>query len=659
MTGLKRLHRWIVLLVGLGVAQPGRAAASAEGGPGEPPTVRAARAASRVVRADAERRRYLDAAETTPEVGDWLLLRAAGLSRDSLERAGLYSRIRTPVVRSRILATEAKAREEAGDLIGAAFRYDSLGQFSDAMRLRLHVAWTDEQRAALRKGLIAVIREQPGRPETQRAIELLGQVSVVLTPQEALEVARLATQSGVFTAAVPLYARAVGSRVTETRDRLAYANALTMIRRNREASRVFARLRSDSTFGVQAAFGEAWSMARAGETGRAQSAVEQLLARTVDDTIVRPRALFLSGNLAWQRGDRAQARDRWSELVQRFPHADSASRAGFLAALTLYEEGKTTEAAERWERIHLIDGRNDGLAAGYWAARAWSEAGQERRAMGLWQSVIARDSTSYYALLSSRRLKVATWRPGPAREQFAHFADVDSSMDRVRELRALGMDDEVGYEVNWLTTEPRGSAERSLAIADAFRRTGEPAAAVAAARRALAAGAAPDARTYRLLYPRQFEDHLESQSTEAGLDPLLVAALIRQESSWQSRARSRVGAVGLMQVMPATGRLIARSLRVRGWHADKLYEPETNLRFGTWYLGQSLRQFGGDLTRALAAYNAGGTRIRAWGSGPAATDSELFVERIDLRETRDYVRIIQRNLELYRALYADTAPAGK
>jgi soluble lytic murein transglycosylase len=275
----------------------------------------------------------------------------------------------------------------------------------------------------------------------------------------------------------------------------------------------------------------------------------------------------------------------------------------------------------------------------------------------LWQSVIARDSSSYYALLSARRLNVTTWRPGPASEQFAHFADVDSAMDRIRELRALGMDDEAGYEVSWLIGRPGVTAERALAIADAFRRTDEPAAAVAAARRALAAGARPDARTYRLLYPRTFEDHLETHAAEAGLDPFLVAALIRQESTWETRARSRVGALGLMQVMPATGRQIARTLKVRGWHPDQLYEPAVNLRFGTWYLSQSLRQYGGDLSRALAAYNAGGTRIREWATGPAASDSELFIERITLRETRDYVRIIQRNLALYRALYGDpTAP---
>ena len=579
------------------------------------------------------------------------------IDQDSLERAGLYVRIRTPAARNRILATEARAREAAGDLVGAMSRYDSLGQLSDAVRLQLHLAWTNEQRAALRGGLISVIRQQPYWPESIRSLELLGQISVVLTPQEALDAARLATQSNVPAAAVPLYARAVSARLCTSTDLLAYGQALAAVRRHRDAIRIFTRLRTDSLVARPAAFGEALSLARMGRVTRAWPALEQLLARTPDDTTVRPRALYLAGDLAWQRGDRLEAWKRWNELVSRFPRADSAARAGFLAGLTLYEEGRTTEAARQWERVHLLDGRGDGLAAGYWAGRAWDESGDPRRASGLWQSVIARDSSSYYALLSARRLDVGIWRPEPALERFAEYPDVDSAMVRVRELRSLGMNEEVAYEVSWLTGAGGGSAERLLAIADAFRRAEEPAAAVAAARFALRRGAAHDTRTYRLLFPRQFEDDLESHAADVGLDPLLVAALIRQESSWESRARSRVGAVGLMQVMPRTGRFIARALRVRGWHTDQLLEPGTNLRFGTWYLAQSMRRYDGDLTRALAAYNAGGSRIRLWATGPAAADSELFVERIGLRETRDYVRIIQRNLAFYRMLYG-AAPGG-
>jgi soluble lytic murein transglycosylase len=92
---------------------------------------------------------------------------------------------------------------------------------------------------------------------------------------------------------------------------------------------------------------------------------------------------------------------------------------------------------------------------------------------------------------------------------------------------------------------------------------------------------------------------------------------------------------------------------VRPWSTARLLDPATNLRFGTYYLAQALRQFDGNLVHALAGYNAGPSRIAAWSSPVAPEDSELFTERIGFTETRDYVRIIQRNAAVYRALYGE------
>lgn len=655
---LPRLLRSGLVLATAAALTPGQGWAASDGdGVMDPALGREVLAKARASATEVALRRYLEAAESYPVVAEWLLLRTAILTRDGDERAALYARIRMPVVRARALAAEAVAREAAGDLNGAAIRYDSLGRMTEGMRLRLRLAWTRDQRLALRGGLLAVARERPSHPESREALQYLATVAVDLAPQEALEAARLASASGLTGPAVKLYARAARVGLSKPQDVLAYGSALASQRRHREAIRVLSRLASDSVFGPEVLYRQAWSYARLGDSRRAETALGGVFARASEDPAVRPRALFLAGDLAWQRGEHMQARERWTELVRRYPGADSVGRAGFLAALALYEVGQTAEAAREWERVHLIDGGTDGLAAGYWGGRAWTESGDTQRAAGLWQSVMARDSTSYYAVLSARRLNVAPWRPAPAAEGFASYTDIDSAMARLQLLDALGMDEEVAFELNWLLRGPGVSPERALAIADGLRRIGQSSAAVAAARRALAVGAAPDARTYRLLYPWHFGESIAEQSTLSGVDPRLVAALIRQESSWEPRARSRVGAVGLMQVMPATGRLIARSLGVRGWRSDHLLEPATNLRFGTWFLAQSLRRWDGDLSRALAAYNAGGTRVPLWSTGRAASDPELFVERISFKETRDYVRIIQRNLGLYEALYPDLLAA--
>ena len=135
-----------------------------------------------------------------------------------------------------------------------------------------------------------------------------------------------------------------------------------------------------------------------------------------------------------------------------------------------------------------------------------------------------------------------------------------------------------------------------------------------------------------------------------GLDPALVAGLIRQESSFNPRALSVAGARGLMQVLPSVGAEVSRSLDFPLWNAALLFDADANLQLGTAHLASFVKQYGA-LPRVLAAYNAGGSRVARWSTRAGVDDTEIFAERIPFVETRDYVRIVQRNAELYRVLY--------
>jgi soluble lytic murein transglycosylase len=106
-----------------------------------------------------------------------------------------------------------------------------------------------------------------------------------------------------------------------------------------------------------------------------------------------------------------------------------------------------------------------------------------------------------------------------------------------------------------------------------------------------------------------------------------------------------------MQVMPATGREIARAIGLDGFHPDQLFDPAVNVRLGVRHLAAQIRSFDGDVVRTLAAYNAGRTPVLRWSERAGSDDPELFTERIGYEETRDYVRIVQRNVAIYRALY--------
>ncbi len=150
--------------------------------------------------------------------------------------------------------------------------------------------------------------------------------------------------------------------------------------------------------------------------------------------------------------------------------------------------------------------------------------------------------------------------------------------------------------------------------------------------------------TLKLFFPLWFYDIVQPQSGEE-LDPLLVTALIRQESAFNVRAQSRVGARGLMQLMPATARMLAP---VR---TSRLFDPKTNIELGTKYLRKRLAQYNGDVELTLAAYNAGFARVDQWKRRYPTENRLLFIDLIPFRETRDYVSTILRNYYWYTKLY--------
>jgi soluble lytic murein transglycosylase len=610
-----------------------------------------AHAAARAGRADAARREYLEAAARVPDAGDWLLLRAAVLSVDSAERAGIYARLLTPVARARVTQVEARARERLADYAGAALRYDSAGLDADAFRVRLEAA-DAAGRERLRTPMLEFATTDPIGPQRRATLALLVRTYSSLTPAEALKVARAAARSQQHSIAASTFATARKAGLLTSSDRLAWGRSLAALGRHRDAVAQFQTVTEPASAAAQARYLTGRSLLRAGDRRAAIGAWWGLVERYPASTASTAPAMFLLGDLAWSDGDAAEARRIWVDLVRRFPKTPEAPRAAFQAALVAWSTGDPGSAAREWDAlVSRWPDADPAPGARYWAGRAWARLGNQPRATERWRAVAERDTLGYYAVLSARRLGTTPWMPAPAPDRFDRFGDVDSASARLAALAALEMDDEQTWERDWLVARADGSAERLLAIAATFRDQGEAARAMRLARRALTEGAAPDARTYRLIYPATHLDVVHAAATDAGLEPVLVASLIRQESLWEPKALSPAGARGLMQVMPATGRELARNAGLVGFDADQLFDPATNVRLGVRHLASQIRRFDGDVVRTLAAYNAGGTPVRRWVQQAGTADPELFTERIGYAETRDYVRVIQRNVEIYRALY--------
>jgi soluble lytic murein transglycosylase len=163
--------------------------------------------------------------------------------------------------------------------------------------------------------------------------------------------------------------------------------------------------------------------------------------------------------------------------------------------------------------------------------------------------------------------------------------------------------------------------------------------------------AAPQ-RFWKHAFPFPWRDQIEKESRARGLDPFLVAALIRQESEFDARAVSRARAHGLMQMMPSTARANSRKLGIKRFRTAMLFDPPTNIRFGTFYLNTLLEGTGGRIDTALAAYNAGKRRVVDWLERAEYREPAEFIEDIPFSETRSYVQIVLRNAALYRELYS-------
>jgi soluble lytic murein transglycosylase len=158
-------------------------------------------------------------------------------------------------------------------------------------------------------------------------------------------------------------------------------------------------------------------------------------------------------------------------------------------------------------------------------------------------------------------------------------------------------------------------------------------------------------RFWEMLFPLPYRQDVESNARMRGLDPLLVAGLIRQESEFNPLARSSANAYGLMQVRPGTGREVARRAGVPRVTTRLLTQPAVNLKLGSTILRGMLDSHGGRIEETLAAYNAGPSRAADWRTWANFREPAEFIETIPFTETRDYVQAVLRNAEMYRRLY--------
>ncbi|WP_231036118.1 lytic transglycosylase domain-containing protein [Pectinatus sottacetonis] len=156
----------------------------------------------------------------------------------------------------------------------------------------------------------------------------------------------------------------------------------------------------------------------------------------------------------------------------------------------------------------------------------------------------------------------------------------------------------------------------------------------------------------KYFYPYPYEQVINKYAQKYNMDSTLVAGIILAESKFVPNAKSHRGAIGLMQIMPETGQWIAKNISDNNYTDDKLYDPETNIRYGVWYLAFLMREFRHNEILAVAAYNAGHGQIEQWQQIYHWGRNFADYKKIPYKETRDYVKRVLDNRKSYKKLYS-------
>ncbi len=381
-------------------------------------------------------------------------------------------------------------------------------------------------------------------------------------------------------------------------------------------------------------------------------------------------ALMATGNYYWVELDRAKAANYYQRVLDSFATGKYAYNAEWRIAWVAYIQRQpyADEKITNFLRKYPVTG--GAVNALYWLGRDAERSGNPAHARAYYQKALDRYPTTYFAHAAELRLAklpagdldsvdaLMQIPPAPPLRAFDEpiAPVVADRWNRAQALRTIAFDASAELELKAAyaaTASPRFLVEAAQAAFD----QGHFASGMNYGRMAVPNF---DARKFsevppnvwKVLFPFPYESVIRREAARNDFDPMFAAGLIRQESTFQADAVSHANAIGLMQILPKTGRLLARQLKIRYTRAT-LYDPNFNIAIGMLYIANLTRTTGSP-EYAAAAYNAGEDRIALWKSERTYEEVPELVESIPFTETREYVQIVLRNADMYRALYGET-----
>jgi len=577
---------------------------------------------------------------------------AAERLKDFGAAVALYEGVieRKPASPEAVLMRLAAAAQSAGDEVRATRAYE-----------RVFYDWPTTEAADAASVALASLRREPLTATSARFARELARAQVLFTAR------RYAPAREAFDT---LLSHATGDAAEQIRLRMGECDY--SLRRYPHARDALLPLLSSGARVVEARYYWMLTAKALGNTDDylrlARELVNQYPASSwAEDTLNQLASHWIVAN------EDEQADQVFHELVSRFPAGRYSERARWKIGWWAYRHDRFEEAAATFDAAAAAFPRSDYRPSYlYWAGKAHDKLGSRAAADVRFSVAVTDYANSYFGRLAAGVLRGRPV-PAPAGAEAARrvpappvpasalaLEGVDSAqVEIVRWLISAEMLDEALDEVlfaeRWAGPLPELRATRAWLL----NRRGELRPAITLMRQAYPqalalVGEAMPEDILKIIFPLDYWPLIRKYAALHDLDPYVVAALVAQESTFDPNARSSAGAIGLMQIMPTTGRRYARVLGLRGFTTKQLTVPEISIRMGTAIFGELVQRFGGEHI-ALCGYNAGDSRAAQWAAKRPGMARDEFVDDIPFPETQNYVRRILGTAEDYRQLYGGGA----
>jgi soluble lytic murein transglycosylase len=422
---------------------------------------------------------------------------------------------------------------------------------------------------------------------------------------------------------------------------------------------------------------------RQGDEGRSLQ-MERKLADRFPTSPDRAKLLFMIGDFYEDRHQIEQALKTYHRVIAETPGDPSAEDAVWRIGWIAYKTGRYDDAirilGDYWQQhpASLSGGQ-----FGYWIGRSAEQIHQPAPASQAYRRVCRDYLRSFYCQQAQVRLaglQSAASEPGmtdprpevpfddpkagskPVNGNSIRLPNEEASPALTRdrhysialELMALHLEPEAAQELSYLTDRYATDKPTVLKLSGLLYDAGDYHRSLRLLRLyfqdVLEKGGDEIPQSFwEQAYPYRFVEWVQHQSPAVGTDPYLVAAVAREESAFDSKAVSKVGALGLMQLMPYTGEWVAKRVGLDGFRPELLLDEATNLHLGAWYLGHLIEQFNGNMVLAVASYNAGPEAVGRWAEKGVGNLDE-FIESIPFNETRYFTKKVMRSYHEYRRI---------